>query len=193
VTRCFLSKPTRHSTPLGAARRLRFCGQRPATCRAGFWEARSGRASAIGVRGVCWWFGDTLPGHPQASAPSVVIGDTLLCFEAYETLHTTPSKSIPPPCRRTAVCLSGVCLPVSHLPPDAAQDYDQTQYKSMVSGWCQDNCTMLKHRPTDRSHTYIPPDAFSNWTHQTAQQGQGAESNGYRGTGPGERVGSVNE
>ena len=50
---------------------------------------------------------------------------------------------------------------------------------------------MLKHRPTDRSHTYIPPDAFSNWTHQTAQQG--AESNGYRGTGPGERVRSVNE
>ena len=31
---------------------------------------------------------------------------TLLCFEAYKTLHTTPSKSIPPPCRRTAVCLS---------------------------------------------------------------------------------------
>ena len=30
---------------------------------------------------------------------------------------------------------------------------------------------MLKHRPTDHSHTYIPPDAFSNWTHQTAQQG----------------------
>ena len=50
---------------------------------------------------------------------------------------------------------------------------------------------MLKHRPIDRSHTYIPPDAFSNWTHQTAQQG--AESNGYRGTGPGERVRSVNE
>ena len=50
---------------------------------------------------------------------------------------------------------------------------------------------MLKHRPTDRFHTCIPPDAFSNWTHQTAQQG--AESNGYRGTGPGERVGSVNE
>ena len=50
---------------------------------------------------------------------------------------------------------------------------------------------MLKHRPTDRSHTYIPPDAFSNWTHQTAQQG--TESNGYRGTGPGERVRSVNE
>ena len=50
---------------------------------------------------------------------------------------------------------------------------------------------MLKHRPIDRLHTRIPPDAFSNWTHQTAQQG--AESNGYRGTGPGERVGSVNE
>ena len=26
---------------------------------------------------------------------------------------------------------------------------------------------MLKHRPIDRSHTRIPPDAFSNWTHQT--------------------------
>ena len=51
---------------------------------------------------------------------------------------------------------------------------------------------MLKHRPTDRSHTCIPPDAFSNWTHQKAQQ-QGTESNGYRGMGPGERVRSVNE
>ena len=60
-----------------------------------------------------------------------------------------------------------------------------------TTGWCQGSCTMLKHRPTDRSHTYIPPDAFSNWTHQTAQQG--AESNGYRGTGPGERFRSVNE
>ena len=50
---------------------------------------------------------------------------------------------------------------------------------------------MLKHRPTDRAHTCIPPDAFSNWTHQTAQQG--TESNGYRGMGPGERVRSVNE
>jgi hypothetical protein len=50
---------------------------------------------------------------------------------------------------------------------------------------------MLKHRPIDRSHTRIPPGAFSSWTHQTAQQG--TESNGYRGTGPGERVRSVNE
>ena len=50
---------------------------------------------------------------------------------------------------------------------------------------------MLKHRPIDRSHTYIPPGAFSNWTHKTAQQG--AESNGYRDTGPGERFRSVNE
>ena len=50
---------------------------------------------------------------------------------------------------------------------------------------------MLKHRPTDRAHTCIPPDAFSNWTHQTAQQG--TESNGYRGMGLGERVRSVNE
>ena len=49
---------------------------------------------------------------------------------------------------------------------------------------------MLKHRPTDRSHTYIPPDAFSNWTHQTAQQG--TESNGYRGTGPGEGTRTMN-
>ena len=57
--------------------------------------------------------------------------------------------------------------------------------------WCQDSFTMLKHRPTDRAHTCIPPDAFSNWTHQTAQQG--TESNGYRGMGPGERVRSVNE
>ena len=32
---------------------------------------------------------------------------------------------------------------------------------------------MLKHRPIDRFHTRIPPDAFSNWTHQTAQQGAG--------------------
>ena len=40
---------------------------------------------------------------------------------------------------------------------------------------------MLKHRPTDHFHTYMPPDAFSIWTHQTAQQG--AESNGYRVTG----------
>ena len=50
---------------------------------------------------------------------------------------------------------------------------------------------MLKHRPTDRSHTCRPPDAFSDWTHQTVQEG--TESNGYRGTGPGERFGSVNE
>ena len=50
---------------------------------------------------------------------------------------------------------------------------------------------MLKNRPTDRSHTCSPPDAFSDWTHQTVQEG--TESNGYRGTGPGERVGSVNE
>ena len=50
---------------------------------------------------------------------------------------------------------------------------------------------MLKHRPTDRSHTCSPPDAFSDWTHQTVQFG--TESNGYRGTGPGEQSGSVNE
>jgi hypothetical protein len=29
--------------------------------------------------------------------------------------------------------LSGVRLPVSHLPPEAAQDYDQTQYKSVAT------------------------------------------------------------
>ena len=57
--------------------------------------------------------------------------------------------------------------------------------------WCRGSSTMLKHRPTDRSHTCRPPDAFSDWTHQTVQEG--TESNGYRGTGPGERVGSVNE
>ena len=50
---------------------------------------------------------------------------------------------------------------------------------------------MLKHRPTDYSHTCSPPDAFSDWTHQTVQFG--TESNGYRGTGPGERFGSVIE
>ena len=50
---------------------------------------------------------------------------------------------------------------------------------------------MLKNPSSDRSHTRIPPGAFSHWTHQTAQQG--TESNGYRGTGPGERVRSVNE
>ena len=48
---------------------------------------------------------------------------------------------------------------------------------------------MLKHQPTDRFHTCSPPDAFSDWTHQTVQFG--TESNGYRGTGPGERFGSV--
>ena len=56
---------------------------------------------------------------------------------------------------------------------------------------------MLKHRPTDRSHTYIPPDAFSNWTMDapdgSAAQGAESNANGYRGTGPGERVRSVNE
>ena len=53
---------------------------------------------------------------------------------------------------------------------------------------------MLKHRPTDRSHTCSPPDAFSDWTHLTVQTVQeGTESNGYRGTGPGERFSSVNE
>ena len=51
--------------------------------------------------------------------------------------------------------------------------------------------TMLKHRPTDRSHTCSPPDVFSDWTHQTVQFG--TESNGYRGTGPGEQFGSVNK
>ena len=53
---------------------------------------------------------------------------------------------------------------------------------------------MLKHRPTDHSHTCRPPDAFSRigrTTEQTVQEG--TESNGYRGTGPGEQVGSVNE
>ena len=50
---------------------------------------------------------------------------------------------------------------------------------------------MLKHGPTDRSHTCRPPDAFADWTHQTVQEG--TESNGYRGTGPGELFGSVNE
>ena len=49
---------------------------------------------------------------------------------------------------------------------------------------------MLKHRRTDRSHTCRPPNTFSDLTHQTAQEGTG--SNGYRGTGPSERVGSVN-
>ena len=48
---------------------------------------------------------------------------------------------------------------------------------------------MLKHRPTDYSHTCSPPDAFSDWTHLTVQEG--TESNGYRGTGPGEQFGSV--
>ena len=57
--------------------------------------------------------------------------------------------------------------------------------------WCRDSFTMLKHRPTDRSHTCRPPDVFSDWTHQLVQEG--TESNGYRGTGPGERFGSVNE
>ena len=56
--------------------------------------------------------------------------------------------------------------------------------------WCQDSSTMLKHRRTDRSHTCRPPNMFSDLTHQTAQEGTG--SNGYRGTGPSERVGSVN-
>ena len=57
--------------------------------------------------------------------------------------------------------------------------------------WCQDSSTMLKHRRTDRSHTCRPPNTFSDLTHQTAQEGTG--SNGYRGTGPSERVGSVND
>ena len=50
---------------------------------------------------------------------------------------------------------------------------------------------MLKHQPTDRSHTCRPPDVFSDLTHQTVQEG--TESNGYRGTEPGEQVVSVNE
>ena len=50
---------------------------------------------------------------------------------------------------------------------------------------------MLKHRPTDRSHTCRPPYVFSDWTDQTVQEV--TESNGYRGTGPGELFGSVNE
>ena len=48
---------------------------------------------------------------------------------------------------------------------------------------------MLKYWPTDRSHTCSPPDVFSDWTHQTVREG--TESNGYRGTGPGERFLSV--
>ena len=40
-------------------------------------------------------------------------------------------------------------------------------------------------------HESRPPDVFSDWTHQTVQEG--TESNRYRGTGPGERFGSVNE
>ena len=63
-----------------------------------------------------------------------------------------------------------------------------------TTGWCQDNYTMLEHRPTDRSHTYICHTRCVlelDAVHQTAQRG--AESNGYRGTEPGERFRSVNE
>ena len=57
-----------------------------------------------------------------------------------------------------------------------------------TTGWCRDSFTMLEYRPADRPHTCIPPNAFSNWTAPDCQEG--TESNGYRGTGPGERVGS---
>ena len=51
---------------------------------------------------------------------------------------------------------------------------------------CRDSFTMLKYRPTDRSHTCRPPNAFPDWTHETVQES--TKSNEYRaGTGPGER------
>ena len=55
--------------------------------------------------------------------------------------------------------------------------------------WCRDSSAMLKHRYTDHSHTCRPPDLFSDWTHQLVQEG--TESNSYRGTGPGERLGEA--
>ena len=50
---------------------------------------------------------------------------------------------------------------------------------------------MLKHRPIDRSHMNTTRCVLKLDAPETAQQG--TESNGYRGTGPGERVRSVNE
>ena len=61
----------------------------------------------------------------------------------------------------------------------------------LTTGWCWDSFMMLKHWPNYSSHTCRPQDVFSYWTNQTVQEG--TKSNGYRGTGPGERVGSVNE
>ena len=61
-----------------------------------------------------------------------------------------------------------------------------------ITEWCQDSSTMFKHRPTNRSHT-CRPQVFSDWTHTSIQLvRKGTESNGYRGAGPSERVGSVN-
>ena len=50
---------------------------------------------------------------------------------------------------------------------------------------------MLKHRSNDRSHMNTTRCVLKLDAPETAQQG--TEGNGYRGTGPGERVRSVNE
>ena len=49
-------------------------------------------------------------------------------------------------------------------------------------------------KPAKRPLTHVcrPPDAFSDWITRHGVQ-EGTECNGYRGTGPGERVRSVNE
>ena len=57
--------------------------------------------------------------------------------------------------------------------------------------WSQDGLTKLKHRPIDRSHINTTRCVLKLDAPEMAQEG--TESNGYRGTGPGERVRSVNE
>ena len=64
---------------------------------------------------------------------------------------------------------------------------DQSSHHRVVSGQLHNAQTLA-----NRSLTHVWATKYvSNFTPQTARKG--SESNGYRGTGPGERVGSVNE
>ena len=65
---------------------------------------------------------------------------------------------------------------------------------SPLTGYCRDNFTMLRYRLPDRSHTCRQPDAFGSriGPQQTAQKGTESISR-YRGMGPGELVGKMNE
>ena len=65
---------------------------------------------------------------------------------------------------------------------------ERSSHHRMMLGQLHDAQTPA-NRPLP--HVETARGVLGDWTHQTVQEG--TESNGYRGTGPGERVGSVNE